>query len=82
MSRTPSKETAAPPKPTAKLPPTRRLRAIRHGNNDYELVEDTYDCPPTSTRTLKRSAKEIVADEARIWLVEYVGPNRTGDTGL
>jgi len=49
------------------------------------VVEETYDCPPTSWRKLTtRVVSRIEAqDEVRIWNErEALGLERTGDSGL
>lgn len=82
-------KTAAKPEVTTKPetpysgPHGRRVRAIRQGNNDYRIVEEVWTTPPDTVRVLKDSCARISAeDRVRLWLEEYLGHNRFGDSGL
>jgi hypothetical protein len=77
----PTPKTAQPTKPTA--PPARRIRAEQVGFNKWRLVEETYACPPTSTKVLVSSCTRVSAeDRVRIFLETALGLNRFGDSGL
>lgn len=70
------------PKPRTH-PPARRVIVERTGNNEYRVVEETYDCAPTSRKVLQPKSFRVPAeDEVRLWLETYLGPNRFGDSGL
>lgn len=71
-------------KPTTKYegPPAVRVRAIRHGHNDVEVIEETFSGPPTSTRSLKRCDTTSAMYLVRTRNEEWLGPNRFGDSGL
>lgn len=63
--------------------PAKRVVVERIGNNEYRVVEETYDCPPTSTRVLQSNVARVPAeDEVRLWLETHLGTNRFGDSGL
>lgn len=63
--------------------PARRVVAERIGNNEYRVVEETYDCEPTSRRVLQPNVARVPAeDEVRLYLETQLGPNRFGDSGL
>jgi len=63
--------------------PATRVVAERLGNNEYRVVEHTYDCEPTSVRVLQEKVPRVPAeDEVRLWLETHLGPNRFGDSGL
>ena len=64
-------------------PPARRVRAVRNGNNDYTIIEEIFEGPPTSTRVLKEHSPRVPAeDRVRLWNEEFLGPNRFADSGL
>jgi hypothetical protein len=63
--------------------PAKRVIVERFGNNQYRVVEEEYDCPPTSRRVLQPDVTRVPAeDEVRLWLVNHLGHNRFGDSGL
>lgn len=80
----------APPRvvPTPRATPqtwplARRIRAERTGNNSYTLAVDTYDGPPKSTEVLGRNLSRNEAEsQVRIWMLEFVGTNGLGESGL
>ena len=80
------KATPAPaPKAPAKrtTPPARAVRAVQLASGVYTVVEEVYDCPPTSTRVLAKKVGRVPAeDEVRIWYESLLGQNRFGDSGL
>ena len=94
MSRpsTPSPRSATPKKPDPRIPkrpaaydapPARRVRAIRTGHNEYTVVEETFDGPPSSSVVLKEKSDGAGAQyRCRLWLEQHLGPNRLGGTGL
>lgn len=85
MAKPEQKPTPQPQqKPAApKVRTARRVRVERHGNNDYSVVEDTYDCAPTSSKVLKGHVDRVTAEyRVRLYLEEFLGPNRHGDSGL
>lgn len=68
-------------KPTA--PPAKRIRAIQVASGVYRVVEEVYDCPPTSVKVLKENSSRIGAeDRVRLYLEDALGFNRFGDSGL
>lgn len=73
----------APPKPSEKLPnPIGRAVVlpvrVRKGNNDYELVELTFDAP-AAVKVLKRGLSRMEVDyELKAEMMKFVGPNRMG----
>ena len=79
-----SKPSTAPPKPPAyDGHPSRRIRAIRRGNNLYDVVEELFAGPPTKTTMLKEGTPRIDAEyRVRLYLEEQLGANRFGDSGL
>lgn len=72
------------PAPDPGSPATfKRLRLVRLGNDSYALYEDTYSSQPSSSRMLHGGLKRFSAIYwVKLWLEEFIGPNRTGDTGL
>lgn len=63
--------------------PATRVIVERLGNNEYRVVEETYDCAPTSTRVLQpRMARVPAENEVRLWLENFIGPDRFGSSGL
>lgn len=55
----------------------------RIGQNQYRVVERTFDCEPTSTRVLQENVTRVAAvDEIKIWRGEYAGPDGYGGAGL
>lgn len=87
-----SKPATAPEKIPAKLPevpkyrpgiPAKRIRAIQVASGSYTVIEETYDCPPTSVKVLKEKSSRIGAeDRVRLYLEDALGFNRFGDSGL
>jgi len=80
-----TKPATAPTPKQAKstAPPVKRIRAEQIGFNRWRLVEETYACPPTSTKVLQASCTRVSAeDRVRIYLEEQLGLNRFGDSGL
>lgn len=64
-------------------PPARRVRVERHGSNDYSVHEDVYMGKPEKTRVLVAHAARVPAeDEVRLWLENFLGVDRFGDSGL
>lgn len=72
------------PRPTPELvPPARRIRAERTGNNSYTLAIDTFDGPPKSVEILGRGLTRNEAEaQVRIWNLDFVGTNGLGESGL
>jgi hypothetical protein len=63
--------------------PAKRVVAERLGNNEYRIIEETYDVPPTAVRVLQLCVTRVPAeDEVRLWLENHIGANRFGDSGL
>lgn len=55
---------AKPVKPDAPLyagPSVARLRAVRTGHNEYDVVEEVWTTPPTVVRVLKSKASRAMA---------------------
>ena len=64
-------------------PPAKRVRAVKTGHNEYTVIEETFAGPPTSVKVLKEKSDGSGAQyRCRLWLEEYLGPNRLGGTGL
>ena len=75
---TKSKPTEAP-----KPPPAKRVRAIKTGHNEYSIVEESFEGPPTSTKVLQSKTDGAGAMYwVRLWHEEQLGPNRLGGSGL
>jgi hypothetical protein len=76
----------AKPEPVLKVrthAPAKRVIVERLGNNRYRVVEETYDVGPSSRKVLQPEVARVPAeDEVRLWLENYLGPNRFGDSGL
>lgn len=72
------------PKPTPTVySPARRVRIERHGSNDYSVHEDTYSGKPERTRILVAHVARVPAeDEVRLWLENFLGVDRFGESGL
>jgi hypothetical protein len=72
------------PKPTpCDYPPARRVRVERHGSNNYSVHEDVYFGRPEKTRVLVANVARVPAeDEVRLWLENFLGVDRFGDSGL
>lgn len=72
------------PGPTPSVyPDARRVRVERSGNNSYMVVEDVYSGAPKRSKVLMRNATKAEAEyEVRLWLENFLGPNRFGDSGL
>lgn len=63
--------------------PAKRVVAQRMGNNEYRIIEEEYDCPPTSVRVLQPKTERVPAeDEVRIWNETHLGVDRFGSSGL
>lgn len=80
-----SKPSTAPPKSVPEYDghPSRRIRAIRRGNNVYDVVEEIFAGPPTKTTVIKAGTARIDAEyRVRLYLEEQLGANRFGDSGL
>lgn len=58
------------------------LRIERVGDGDWQLIEDSWSSPPSSSRVLKRAPRSVLGDFARLWFRELVGSGGTGKTGL
>lgn len=66
-----------------KRTPLKRIRAEQVGFNKWRLVEETYDCEPTSVKVLNEGVTRVSAgDRVRIYLEQQLGLNRFGDSGL
>jgi hypothetical protein len=77
------KPTTARTEPKYAAPPAKRIRAERIANNEYRLVEEVWETPPTSTKVLMEKCSGIGAQErVRLWMHEHVGANFYGDSGL
>lgn len=64
-------------------PPVKRVRAIQKGHNDYTVIEETFEGPPTSVRVLKEKSPRVPAeDRVRLYNEEWLGTNRFGSSGL
>lgn len=71
------------PSPQPKVPPARRIRVIQKGSNNYDVVVDEYEGPPTRTKVLRQGvARTVAIYDVRLYLEEYLGPDRVGDSGL
>lgn len=47
------------------------------------VVEDVYSGAPKRSKVLMRNATKAEAEyEVRLWLENFLGPNRFGDSGL
>lgn len=73
-------------KPAAAAPAifaVKNVRALQLTHDKYVVVEDTYACPPTATKTLLSGVSRIVAeDEVRLWNENTLGFQRFGQSGL
>lgn len=77
------KPTTARPEAKYTAPPAKRIRAERLGNNEYRLIEEVWETPPTSTKVLHPKCSGIGAQErVRLWMHEHVGGNFFADSGL
>lgn len=83
-STAPTKPAAkSPPAPAYDGPPVSRIRAIKTGHNQYKLVEEVWDTPPTSVRVTEPKTDGVGAIyRVRLYNEEKLGPNRFGDSGL
>lgn len=79
-----TKPTTAPKSPPKyDAPPAKRVRAIRTGHNTYQLVEEEFSGPPTSTKVLAPAVTGASAQErVKLWHLEHAGGNFYGDSGL
>jgi hypothetical protein len=63
--------------------PVKSVRAIQMAHDKYTVVEDTYESPPSTTKTLLSGVSRIVAeDEVRLWNENMLGFQRFGQSGL
>lgn len=66
-----------------KLPAAKRIVAVQTASNEYTVIEETYDCVPTSTRVVKEKCARVPAeDRVRLWHEIALGHDRFGDSGL
>lgn len=79
----PKPATARPAPKKYEAPPAKRIRAIQVASNNYTLIEETFEGPPTSVRVLKDGCPRVSAeDRVRLYLEEQLGLNRFGESGL
>jgi hypothetical protein len=70
---------AEPPKSA----PISRMRAVKVGHNEYDVIVETWDSPPTKTEVVVSKVSGVSAQyRCRLHLEEQMGPNRLGGTGL
>ena len=63
--------------------PAKRVIVERFGNNQYRVVEEEYDCEPTSRRVLQPDVSRVPAEvEVRLYWENHMGHDRFGDSGL
>lgn len=81
---TPSTSKKPQPKPEApKSTPVSRMRAVKVGHNEYDVITETWDSPPTKTEVVASKVSGVSAQyRCRLFLEEQMGPNRLGGTGL
>lgn len=66
-----------------RVPPARRIRVERLGNNQYRVVEDIYEAPPTRTVVQRENVPYAVAhSEVKLFWANALGLNGLGDSGL
>lgn len=72
-----------PKKPKYDGAPVSRTRAVRTGHNEYTVIRDIWDCPPTSSVVEVEKVSRVSAeDRCRLAWEHVLGPNRLGGTGL
>lgn len=72
-----------PPPPQAAWKPHRTVVVEANPDGGVDVVEVTYAGPPTARKVLKRNVPRSVAQyHVRLWLEEWLGPNRYGESGL
>lgn len=57
----------------------RRLSRRYVGGGEWELIESTWEGPPTQTRLIKRGVWSVLKDHALLWYKAMMGPNGVGD---
>ena len=81
-----SKPSTAPPlKPAPKYdgPPVTRVRAVKTGHNEYQVIEETFTGPPSAVKVIQPKTDGSGAMYwCRLRLEELLGSNRLGGTGL
>lgn len=66
-----------------RAPSAKRIRVERLGNNQYRLVEDIYEGPPTRTVVQRENVSYAQAHaEVKLYWANALGFNGLGDSGL
>ncbi len=78
------KPTTAQSKPqTYSGKPARRIVAVKTGFNEYDLVEEVFNCPPTETKVIQKGIdRGGAAYRVKLYNTELMGEDRYGDSGL
>lgn len=80
---TPKPEAKYVPSAAPKTPPAKRVRVIQNGSNNYDVIVEEYAGPPTKVTALQKGvARTVAIYEVRLFLEEYLGPDRVADSGL
>jgi len=66
-----------------RVPPAKRIRVERLGNNQYRVVEDIYEGAPTRTVVQRENVSYGQAhSEVKLYWANALGFNGLGDSGL
>lgn len=58
-------------------------RVLRDGNNSYRVIDEIYDCAPTSTLVILAGVSAVEAEtEVRLRNERRLGVERFGESGL